>query len=308
MFRLIDVPSKKTEEDTMNKKYAVLLATLLIAVMVLVSGVAEEDLFTRIQGKWFEFTSGAGAWSTELLVDEKGAFAGNFHDSEMGETGEGYPQGTVYGCTFHGQFSDPEKVDETTWKVNVKVEKDEGQVPEAIEDEIRYVTSGPYGLEKAQSVIIYESGTPIEKLPEGFMAWSHLQEVDPDAKTLPYYAIWNEADDAGFVSIEVPENLELAITGGWTPAADPAITDKVRELLNKGLEGLVGVNYVPVAYLGSQVVSGTNHAILCQATVVYPGANPYFVIVYLYEDLKGNVTLMNIADFDVGMFCTYGAD
>ncbi len=292
----------------MNRKYTALVAALLLAVMIVVSGIAEEDLFSKIQGKWFEFSSGAGAWSTELIMDANGAFAGNFHDSEMGETGEGYPNGTVYGCTFHGQFSDPEKVDETTWKVKIKVEMDEGQVPEAIEDQIRYVTAPPYGLEKAETVMIYETGTPIEKLPEGFMSWSHMQEVDPDAKTLPYYGIWNETDDAGFVSIDEAQNMMLTIAGGWTPAADPTITDEVKALLDKGMEGLVGVNYTPVAYLGSQVVSGTNHAILCQATVVYPGATPYFVIVYLYEDLQGNVSLMNIADFDVGMFCTYGVD
>lgn len=292
----------------MNRKYTALVAALLLAVMLVVSGTAEEDLLSRIQGKWFEFSSGAGAWSTELIMAENGAFSGNFHDSEMGETGEGYPNGTVYGCTFHGQLSDPEKVDETTWKVKIKVEMDEGQVPEAIEDQIRYVTAPPYGLEKAETVMIYETGTPIEKLPEGFMSWSHMQEVDPDAKTLPYYGIWNETDDAGFVSIDEAQNMMLTIAGGWTPAADPTITDEVKALLNKGMEGLVGVNYTPVAYLGSQVVSGTNHAILCQATVVYPGATPYFVIVYLYEDLQGNVSLMNIADFDVGMFCTYGVD
>ena len=292
----------------MNRKYTALVAALLLAVMIVVSGIAEEDLFSKIQGKWFEFSSGVGAWSTELIMAENGAFSGNFHDSEMGETGEGYPNGTVYGCTFHGQFSDPEKVDETTWKVKIKVEMDEGQVPEAIEDQIRYVTAPPYGLEKAETVMIYETGTPIEKLPEGFMSWSHMQEVDPDAKTLPYYGIWNETDDAGFVSIDEAENMMLTIAGGWTPAADPTITDEVKALLDKGMEGLVGVNYIPVAYLGSQVVSGTNHAILCQATVVYPGATPYFVIVYLYEDLQGNVSLMNIADFDVGMFCTYGVD
>ena len=37
-------------------------------------------------------------------------------------------------------------------------------------------------------------------------------------------------------------------------------------------------------------------------------AQPYFVIVYVYEDLQGNVSLLNIADFDVGALCTYGAE
>ena len=98
------------------------------------------------------------------------------------------------------------------------------------------------------------------------------------------------------------------LSGGWTPSADPAVTEELQAVLDKGLEGLVGVRYTPVAYLGSQVVTGTNHAFLCQATVVYPGAEPYYTIVYLYEDLQGNVTILNIAELDVGALCTYGAE
>ncbi len=105
----------------------------------------------------------------------------------------------------------------------------------------------------------------------------------------------------------VPALAEGVLSGGWTPAEDPAVTEEIRALFDQAMEGLVGVNYVPVAYLGSQVVAGTNHAILCQATVVYPGAQPQWAIVYLYEDLTGQVTIMNIADFDFGSLCTYGA-
>ena len=67
---------------------------------------------------------------------------------------------------------------------------------------------------------------------------------------------------------------EGGLVGGWTAAEDPAITDDVNALIEKALDGLVGVNYVPVAYLGSQVVAGTNHAILCLATAVVPDAVP----------------------------------
>lgn len=97
------------------------------------------------------------------------------------------------------------------------------------------------------------------------------------------------------------------LSGGWTPAEDYAVTEEIKLLLNKAMDGMSGVGYTPVAYLGSQVVAGTNHAILCQAAVVYPGAKPYWVIVYLYEDLSGNVSILNIADLDVGALCTYGA-
>lgn len=98
------------------------------------------------------------------------------------------------------------------------------------------------------------------------------------------------------------------LSGGWTPAADPAITDDLRAVFDGATEGLVGVRYVPVTYLGSQVVAGTNHAFLAQATVVMPNAEPYYAIVYIYEDLQGHAEIMNIAEFDVGSLCTYGAD
>ena len=106
---------------------------------------------------------------------------------------------------------------------------------------------------------------------------------------------------------DVPSE-SIALAGGWTPAEDPAITEEIQALFDQAMEGLVGVGYVPVAYLGSQLVAGTNHAILCQATVVYPGALPAWKIVFLYEDLSGHVEIMNIADFDFGSLCTYGAE
>ena len=82
----------------------------------------------------------------------------------------------------------------------------------------------------------------------------------------------------------------------------------IEQMLSKALDGyqtgITKLTYTPVAYLGSQVVAGTNHAILCKATGDN-GASAW-VIVYLYQDLKGNVSVMNIADFDFSFLCTYG--
>jgi len=191
----------------MKKVLAIILAVMM-AVAASCAGAETNDLFDQIKGKTFDFASGVGGWGTELIVGENGTFTGNYHDSEMGETGEGYPDGTVYGCSFHGQFTEPEMKDEYSWTVKIAVELDEGQVPEAIEDAIRYVTSAPYGVEKAQTVTIFLPGTPVERLPEGFVIWSHLEDIAPDAKTIPYYAIWSEADEAGFVSDVVSENTD----------------------------------------------------------------------------------------------------
>ncbi|MBR4500686.1 MAG: hypothetical protein IKP22_02165 [Clostridia bacterium] len=158
------------------------------------------DVLSLLKGQTLYFSSGVGGWDTSLTFGENGAFQGNFHDSEMGETGEGYPNGTVYTCLFHGRLSAAEQQSDTSWLLKVEENViDEGQESEIVEDGIRFVAAEPYGLYKASRVVLYLPGTPVDGLPEGFLIWSHLNEIDPEAKTLPYCAIWNEAEEAGFV-------------------------------------------------------------------------------------------------------------
>ena len=96
---------------------------------------------------------------------------------------------------------------------------------------------------------------------------------------------------------ELPVNEPIA--GGWANAEDPALTDELRAVFEKALAELVGVNYTPIACLGTQVVAGTNYCFLAQATVVYPDAKPTYVLVYIYQDLQGNASVMNFADMPV---------
>ena len=107
------------------------------------------------------------------------------------------------------------------------------------------------------------------------------------------------------VSVATAEGM---LSGGWAAADDPTVTQERSELFEKALGGMVGVDYTPVAYLGSQVVAGTNHCFLCLSRVVIPDAIPKFVLVFIYEDLQGKTEIMNFADFDFGSFCTYGAE
>ena len=107
---------------------------------------------------------------------------------------------------------------------------------------------------------------------------------------------------------DVPaENVQLA--GGWSFSDDPAISGEIAEVFGKATETLCGVEYVPVAYLGSQVVAGTNHCILCRADVsvaeLQDGSQSY-VLMYIYEDLDGNAEIMNIAGLDISSFAEYG--
>ena len=93
------------------------------------------------------------------------------------------------------------------------------------------------------------------------------------------------------------------LSGGWETAQDAAVTPELNSLLQRGLDsiesGTITVSYTPVAYLGSQVVAGTNHAILCRAHEI--NAARTWVIVYLYENLEGDVTVLDIADLMLGV-------
>lgn len=83
------------------------------------------------------------------------------------------------------------------------------------------------------------------------------------------------------------------IAGGWT-VEDTEITPALHAVFDQAMEELVGVNYIPEAYLGRQVVNGTNHCFLCKATVVYPGAQPYWALVYIHVSLDGRASLLKI--------------
>ena len=59
-----------------------------------------------------------------------------------------------------------------------------------------------------------------------------------------------------------------AVTGGWTPAEDYSINNERKAIFDKGMATLLGVDYAPLAYLGSQVVAGKNHVFLAKGTAV----------------------------------------
>ena len=92
--------------------------------------------------------------------------------------------------------------------------------------------------------------------------------------------------------------LDGLLLGGWNMDVDPEITDEIKAVFEKGTEGLLGVDYEPYSYFASQLVAGTNHCILCMATPVVPDAESYFAFVFLYEDLEGNVELLDIVTMD----------
>ena len=86
------------------------------------------------------------------------------------------------------------------------------------------------------------------------------------------------------------------IAGGWSVNDGKNLSlsaaPEAKAAFKKATTGLAGVSYKPIALLGTQVVAGTNYAVLCRSTVVYPDAQPEIKIMYIYEDLEGNAQIM----------------
>ncbi|MDO5436072.1 MAG: hypothetical protein Q4G19_06860 [Clostridia bacterium] len=161
-----------------------------------------EDPFSAIAGLPFSFCSGAGAWETLISFAPDGSFTGNFHDSDMGDAGEGYPCGTLYYCNFTGTVVIGEQSQPGCLQLRLASLVCIDPEHEAfIEDDVLYIPSGPYGLENADVLWLYPPETPLSMLPEGFMPWAQLWDID-DAEdaVLGKWGLYNEAEEYGFVA------------------------------------------------------------------------------------------------------------
>ena len=106
-----------------------------------------------------------------------------------------------------------------------------------------------------------------------------------------------------FNIIDEPKTDEL-VDGGWGRPESITVTEKVKSLLDKATNELDGAEYTPIAYLGNQIVAGTNHCILCKITPVIPNPASRYALVYLYEDLEGNVEITSVLDSGVSINST----
>lgn len=103
-----------------------------------------------------------------MMIDSDGGFAGEYHDSDMGVTGDGYPSGTQYYCAFQGRFAPLVKINEYTYSTQISAIRYENEVgTEEIKDGIRYIYTDAYGLEDAEDILIYLPGAPLAELPPG---------------------------------------------------------------------------------------------------------------------------------------------
>ena len=158
------------------------------------------DIFGLLPSE-FVFSSGVGAWATEITLNDDGTFSGHYHDSENGDFGIGYSNGTVYVCDFSGKFTMPKKINEYIYSMNLEsldVEGTNGTV--YYENNIRYfVSDHPYGFDNADEFLIYLPGCPLEETSEEFLSWSYINTQIRNTIPAGVYGIYNVGGMEGFM-------------------------------------------------------------------------------------------------------------
>ncbi len=171
--------------------------------------VAEELTFADLATRCFEFSSGVGAWAECFTIEKDGYFTGSFHDSDMGVTGEGYPDGTRYTCSYSGHFTEPVKIDDTTYEMKLKdISYKDKAGTEELADNVRYIYTESYCLGGTDTFRIYLPGTPLYKLSEEIQIWVGGANGSEDELTMPI--ITDEKNSYGIYSYERPTPLEDA--------------------------------------------------------------------------------------------------
>lgn len=224
----------------MKKCYLNLLtAACVSAFMVSGIGYAAEDLvevtdsteeeliedagftYEDLSGYTFVFSSGAGGWDTTLTIGEDGTFSGVYHDSEMGDTGDDYPNGSYYYCEFSGKLGTPASVNDYTYSLPIEELNLANTVDtEEIKDGLRYIYSDAYGLTGTDTLLLYLPGAALSDLPQEYLTWIGYYDLTATEETeLKSYGLYNEAEQQGFSSSNNIQTLKEDLTNAETQDA-----------------------------------------------------------------------------------------
>lgn len=145
------------------------------------------DLPIGVPGGWTH-TSGAGAWSTELRLEESDAsFYGYFSDADAN---------VVYESSFSGRFTDLYRADAYTYTMTVSDFAIDGTPGEVVlSNGVYYVTQSPAGIAQGDPFVLYLPGTPVSRLSQEELSWLPYTPGD----TLSSYYLCNRSTGRGFV-------------------------------------------------------------------------------------------------------------
>ena len=186
----------------MKKVISLIVGLMMLLTSVCACAETEETVFSSLAGMEWTFSSGAGGWSTDMQIMADGTFQGQFHDSEMGDTADSYPDGTLYLCAFSGRMAVEEQVSDHAWKIRVEelqLEEEPGR--ESISEGVRTVTAEPYGISAGDEMLLYAPGTPMDTIPEDMRFWTHALDMENPPAELEDWFLTSEKNESGFVGM-----------------------------------------------------------------------------------------------------------
>lgn len=139
------------------------------------SDAATRSLMKSIAGK-YGFASGSGGWGTTMTVASDGTFSGTYHDSDMGITGDDYPNGSVTISNFKGRFKDAKKNADGSYAMQCDKSalKIDGNIGDTyIKNGSKYTVADPYGIAPCGTFTVYPAGYDSSQLSEAIVGWSH---------------------------------------------------------------------------------------------------------------------------------------
>lgn len=189
---------------------------------------------------------------------------------------------------------------------------DDPTVSDGLRAHVAHATEGLLGVE-------YE---PIALLGKQTVAGANYtvlcsaRSVGPEAR--PYYAVLivyvdHDGKEELLSTTSLTPNYEIdkdaatagPLAGGWSVPEDQSAG---LEAFGKAVEGMVGAEHKPICVLGEQVVAGMNYCLLCRSVGVYPGAEVYYTVIYVYRDLEGNASVTDIVSLDTNARPVYPDD
>ena len=153
------------------------------------------------------FSSGAGGWATTLEFKEDGSFSGEYSDTNLGMTGEDYPNGECLTSKFSGKFKDPQKTGDYEYTItldgDMELENTVGDTE--IVEGVKYEYTEPYGIEN-----LSDGNNLRVILPEHDMAdmdsygpWLMITDwYEEGVATCPVHLLINDEKEYVFVEIE----------------------------------------------------------------------------------------------------------
>ena len=188
------------------KKLSTLLLALVLCLLTAACGQTQPSL-TGEYPMELEFSSGAGAWRTLLVLNADGTFTGRYSDSDMGDAGDAYPNGTLYLSDFSGRFElQPSDNDSVTHLRLTELVCQTEPGTQEIKDGILHVYTGPHGFYDYEGSLcpdffLYPPSTPVTAAGENLLSWwpGRFEPTQPD--TLGAYALENPTAGTAFFSL-----------------------------------------------------------------------------------------------------------